>query len=50
MFLRSPKLEKQFRRACGIPSNEIPIVVLLAGHYPEENKYYTPMSVRLNLT
>lgn len=33
MYVRTPKILNEFRRACNIPQNEIPIVLVLAGHY-----------------
>lgn len=47
MFVRLPAIEKEFKLICNIPVNEIPIVLILAGHYPEDNKFFQPVSVRL---
>ena len=46
MFVRDVKLEKRFRRIAEIPANEIPIVLVLAGHYPKK-VITSPKSVRL---
>lgn len=48
MFIRTPSKEKEFRNICNIPPQEIPIVLLLAGHYPENNKFKTPASIRIS--
>lgn len=48
MFVRTPKIEKEFKKICNLPQNEIPIVLLLAGHYDLTNTYMQPVSVRLN--
>lgn len=37
MFVRDHTREKEFRKLCGIPGNEIPIVLILAGHYQKES-------------
>ena len=47
MFIRTPKIEKEFKRICGLQENEIPIVLLLAGHYDEEHLNRQPISVRI---
>ena len=47
MFIRTPKIEKEFKRICGLQKNEIPIVLLLAGHYDEEHLNKQPISVRI---
>lgn len=50
MFVRSCKEEKKFRKVTGIKSQEIPIVLILAGYYPEDgHPIYAPLSHRLNL-
>lgn len=36
MYIREHNREKKFKKLCGIPENEIPIVLILAGHYEEE--------------
>lgn len=35
MFVRTPKLMDKFRTVCNIPKNEVPIVLVLAGHYSD---------------
>lgn len=47
MFVRTPKIEKEFKEICKLPYNEIPIVLLLAGHYELTNEHLQPISVRL---
>lgn len=47
MFIRTPKIEKEFKRICKLSDNEIPIVLLLAGHYDEEHINMQPVSVKL---
>lgn len=47
MFVRTPKIEKEFKKICKLQENEIPIVLLLAGHYDEDHKNMQPVSVRL---
>lgn len=47
MFIRDPKLQKQFYRICNIPKKEIPIVLILAGHYKDETTK-GPVSHRFN--
>lgn len=36
MFIKSPKREKKFKAIAGISDTEIPIVLILAGHYLDE--------------
>lgn len=48
MFVRTPKIEKEFKEICNLPKNEIPIALLLAGHYDLANSYMQPISVRLH--
>lgn len=36
MFVRENKREVEFREICGLPANELPIVLILAGHYLKE--------------
>ncbi|SDF44635.1 Nitroreductase [Bacteroidales bacterium KHT7] len=52
MYVRSPKLDENFRNICGIPGNEQPIVLILCGHYCEEvtlstasKRFNTPLQV-----
>lgn len=45
MFVRDPKREKKFKRIANIPENEIPIVLIMAGHYKSE-PVASPKSVR----
>jgi len=47
MFVRIPKLEKEFKKICNIPKEEIPIVLVLAGHYPVDAQYKSPLSHRI---
>lgn len=49
MFVREPKVMKDFRKTCNIPGNEMPIVLILAGHYSEE-KSECPVSSRLSVS
>ncbi len=50
MFVRSRKEEKEFRRVTGIKPQEIPIVCILAGYYPEDGHAVpAPLSHRLPL-
>lgn len=37
MFVRERCLEKKVKALCNIPSNEVPIVLILAGHYKSES-------------
>lgn len=48
MFIRKPKLEKVFKNICSIPQQEIPIILILAGHYPETSNRCSPLSQRLS--
>ena len=47
MFVREPKREKEFKKLANIPENEIPIILILAGHY-EDAQVVSPKSVRIN--
>ncbi|MBQ8361076.1 MAG: nitroreductase family protein [Bacteroidaceae bacterium] len=47
MFVREPKREKEFKRIANIPKNEIPVVLVLAGHY-KSTPVISPKSVRIN--
>lgn len=47
MFVREPKIEKEFKQLTQIPKSEIPIVLILAGHYPKHS-IKSPKSVRIN--
>lgn len=47
MFVRNPKIEKEFKKLAQIPENEIPIVLILAGHYPKHS-IKSPQSVRID--
>lgn len=47
MFVREPKREKTFKRIAKIPENEIPIVLVLAGHY-KSSPVVSPKSVRID--
>lgn len=46
MFVREPKREKEFKKLAGIPFNEIPVVLILVGHYKADT-VLEPKSVRL---
>lgn len=46
MFVREPKREREFKKIGNIPINEIPIVLILAGHYKEEIE--APRSKRID--
>lgn len=48
MFVRDVALEKRFRKVTGIPANEIPVVLVLAGHYLPKPAL-SPKSVRVPL-
>lgn len=48
MFVRDVALEKRFRQVTGIPANEMPVVLVLAGHYLPQAAL-SPKSVRLPL-
>lgn len=45
MFVRESKREKEFKKIANIPENEIPIVLIMAGHYKAE-AVVSPKSVR----
>lgn len=45
MYLREPILEKQFKEIAKIPQQEIPIVLVLAGHYLDTA--FSPISYRM---
>lgn len=47
MFVREPKREKDFKKLANIPENEIPIILILAGHY-KDAQVVSPKSVRIN--
>lgn len=49
MFVRNPKVMKDFRKTCNIQENEIPIVLILAGHYSEESSE-CPVSSRFTVS
>lgn len=46
MFVREPKIEKEFKQIADIPDCEIPIVLVLAGHY-KDTPVLSPKSVRV---
>ena len=47
MYVRSPKEDRRFHKVTRIPQNEIPIVLIMAGYYPNDGKeYYSPLSYR----
>ncbi len=52
MFVREPKRENQFKTICGIPDNETPVVLILAGHYtdtpvecPKSHRFAVPLYI-----
>lgn len=47
MFVREPKREELFKKIAKIPENEIPIVLILAGHY-KSISVVSPKSVRID--
>ncbi|MDR0232172.1 MAG: nitroreductase family protein [Dysgonamonadaceae bacterium] len=47
MFVREPVREKEFKKIGNIDSAEIPVVLILAGHY-SKTKEFSPVSHRLN--
>ena len=46
MYVRLPETDKEFHKISGIPENEWPVVLILAGHYKDE-PIVSPKSVRL---
>lgn len=46
MYVREPNRDKSFRKITKIPHNEVPIVLIFAGHYLQ-NAINIPQSVRL---
>lgn len=46
MYVRLPEIDKKFHEISGIPENEFPIVLILAGHYKDE-PIVSPKSARL---
>lgn len=46
MYVRLPEIDREFHELSGIPANEFPIVLILAGHYRKEH-IVSPKSVRL---
>ena len=46
MYIRLPEIDKEFHKISGIPQNEVPVVLILAGHYKEDS-IKSPKSVRL---
>ena len=49
MFVRTSTIMKEFRRECNIPRNEVPIVLVLAGHYSDMASE-SPVSHRLSVS
>lgn len=47
MFVREPKREREFKKLADIPENEIPIVLIMAGHYKDE-PVVSPKSARID--
>ncbi|MBR2631738.1 MAG: nitroreductase family protein [Bacteroidaceae bacterium] len=45
MYVRLPKIDQEFHKLSGIPDNEVPIVLILAGHY-KDTPIISPKSVR----
>lgn len=57
MFVREPRRERVFKKICGIPANETPIVLVLAGHYtgypvlcPRSHRFCTPTHIDGKMT
>ena len=48
MYVRDHNREKKFKKICNIPANEIPIVLILAGHY-QEKPVHSPKSHRFKI-
>ena len=48
MYVRAPKTMNEFRDVCNIPQNELPIVLVLAGHYPDKESE-SPLSHRFSV-
>ncbi len=48
MFIREPKREAEFKKIANISVCEVPIVLVLAGHY-KKGVNYSPKSVRLHI-
>lgn len=46
MYVRLPEIDNEFHKISGIPENEWPVVLILAGHYKKE-PIISPKSVRL---
>lgn len=47
MFVKSPKREKNFKLIAGIPDAELPVVLILAGHYLD-GPVFSPISYKQN--
>jgi len=45
MYIRHPDIDKRIRNILSIPENEVPIILVLAGHYPD-HKIKSPISIR----
>jgi nitroreductase len=45
MYIRTPQKDVEFKKIIGIPCNEIPIILIFAGHYSDKLSY-SPMSHR----
>lgn len=45
MYVRTPEIDREFHEVSGIPEDEVPIVLILAGHY-KDNFIMSPRSVR----
>lgn len=45
MYVREPQIDKIIRGLLSIPENEIPIILILAGHYPEHS-VTSPISIK----
>lgn len=46
MYVRDSRKDKEFRQIAKIPNNEVPIVLILAGHYSDE-PIYSPIAKRI---
>lgn len=47
MYVRTPQIDKKFRKISNIPENKVPILLILAGHYPSY-EITSPKSVRIS--
>jgi len=47
MYIREPKIEKKFKKLTQIPQQEVPIVLILAGHYLDST--LSPISYKIEI-